>query len=95
MGRKVVVVPPHRFSVDFHAFHVESLDSNVVETKRNARTKAAGEQVDVAIFGDHVLRIEPQWAVRGGSESLLHSFSFFASLLTGVRFYFRVATRSF
>lgn len=63
MGRKLVVVSLHRFFVDFHAFHVESLDPNVVETKskRNARAKTAGEQVDVAIFGDHVLRIEPQW----------------------------------
>lgn len=28
---------------------------------RTRERRTAGEQVDVAIFGDHVLRIEPQW----------------------------------
>lgn len=53
------------FSIDSPSrIWIHGFERIEIETKRNVRTRerrTAGEQVDVAIFGDHVLRIEPQW----------------------------------
>lgn len=61
VARCSTVIPPsilRRFPRFEGSGSTNESDRDEVRTRER---RTAGEQVDVAIFGDHVLRIEPQW----------------------------------